>query len=616
LGNFLVVLPADDRQAEAEHVFRSGLELARVLKGQQPGQVLETEWARVASFPRRNGSAAPLVTDPASGCWLLASGTYFHADGGGIGAEAQLLRKYLSAGPERLAGDMEGFFVLLVADPRSREVVVITDLVGSCHCFAREWEGGVALSGSSLLLAGLAECRPDPVACQEFLRTGVIYEQRTIHREVRKLGPAAVYRFRGGTRTAEQRYWRITDVTPESLDGPAAVSALGEALAEVARKVATAFPRPVCDLTGGYDSRAVVAMFRTAGVPFATVVAGPPDSRDVTVAGALARLADLPHLHVPPEPPSLPRIKDALRLTDGEFDLVKYARILAIHERLAETCDISLNGSLGEVARGYWWELLFPRAGRRLPLDAATVARRRFAALPSDPSLFPPGQRLDLAAHFADVIGRTNAGLSGLPNTLQVDNVYLMLRMQRWQGRIASSTNQLWPCLQPFLCRSVLEAVLRAATQLRRRGLLIRQLLARYQPELAAWPLEQGYPALPFTWRTAYRFAPLLRSWAAKALGKLRSRLRGTGAAGAAPGSLPQRLQLWADEEVRELLNPATMRLGRLLDPPAVADFLRRSREPGFGFDGQWARLLSLEYALRVLEGARQQAPQPAACAS
>ncbi|HJT75929.1 MAG TPA: hypothetical protein VJ739_01905, partial [Gemmataceae bacterium] len=460
MSNFLVVLAADDRRAEAEQAFRSGLDFARTVKGQRPGRVLETNGAWVAAFPRRNGSGAPVVTDPSTGCWLLAAGTYFDAAGCAVGAEARLLTRFLEVGPERLTRELEGFFVLVVGDPRSRETVVITDLVGSCHCFIREWEAGVALSGSSLLLAGLGECRLDPVGCQEFLRTGIIYEDRTVYREVRKLGPASITRFRGGAGKGGRHYWRISDVTPNSLDGPAAVRALGEALVGVARKVAAAFPRAVCDLTGGYDSRALVAMFRTAGVPFTTVVAGPADSPDVTVANGLARLAGLPHLHVPPTPPSLDRLEDALRLTDGEFDLVEYARILAIHERLAERFDVSLNGSFGEVARGYWWGLLFPRAGRCLPLDATMLARCRYAAQPSDPSLFPPGQRLDLVGHFSDMIGRANAGLAGLPNCVQLDHTYLMMRMQRWQGRIASSTDQLWPCLQPFLCRSVLEPAL------------------------------------------------------------------------------------------------------------------------------------------------------------
>jgi asparagine synthase (glutamine-hydrolysing) len=613
MGNFLVVAPAEHSLAEAERLFRSGLDFARDVKGQRPGRTVETGWAFAAAFPRRNGSGGAMATDPETGSWLLTCGTWFHADGAGPGDEGRLLRRYLEVGPVRLARELEGFFVVVVGDGRTRETVVLTDVVGSCHAFAREWGNAAALSGSSLLLAGLDGSTPDPVACREFLATGIIYEDRTVHREVRKLGPAGVFRLANDARQGTQRYWRISDLEPESLDGQEAVRALGESIGAAARRVAKAFANPVCDLTGGYDSRVLVALFRTAGVRFSTTVTGPEGSPDVVVSRGLAKLAGLAHLHVPPVGRmTFDRLKDAFTLTDGEYDLVEYARILDVHQQLAGQFDVSLNGSFGEVARGYWWEVLSGRPGARGPLDAGKVARLRYAVGPYDPALFAPGDRLDLVAHFAGVIGRTNEGLTGLPETVQMDHAYLMMRMQRWQGRIGSSTNQLWPCLPPLLFRSVLEVMLRAKARLRRRSLLARRLLAEFQPEMAAYPLEHGHPALPLTWKTAHRFWPLVPHYGRKVVRKLLARVGGGGARPAAAVA-SWRQQLWGEEEVRDLLHAPTMRLAAVADPAGLADFLRRSREPGFRYDGQWARALSLEYTLRVLEGwrARQRGLQP-----
>ncbi len=85
---------------------------------------------------------------------------------------------------------------------------MITDIIGSCHCFMRSFKNAIALSGSSLLLAGLMDFNLDPVGFQEFLYTGVIYEDRTIYREVRKLGPASIFKFSEGVLKSRQRYWR------------------------------------------------------------------------------------------------------------------------------------------------------------------------------------------------------------------------------------------------------------------------------------------------------------------------------------------------------------------------------------------------------------------------
>ncbi len=66
-------------------------------------------------------------------------------------------------------------------------------------------------------------------------------------------------------------------------------------------------------------------------------------------------MAGLPHLHMPPQTGiSLDKLRQALRVNDGEYDLVEYARFLRIHQTLAQQFDGGLNGLIGEVARGFW----------------------------------------------------------------------------------------------------------------------------------------------------------------------------------------------------------------------------------------------------------------------
>jgi asparagine synthase (glutamine-hydrolysing) len=442
------------------------------------------------------------------------------------------------------------------------------------------------------------------VAFQEFLSTGVIYEDRTLFREVRKLPPASVLTFAEGRLQTSRRYWTMSDVALESRDRPEAVQALGDSLFAVVRDIGQRFSQPVCDLTGGYDSRALVAGLVTAGVSFSTTVSGPPASHDVVVSRELARMLNLPHQHIQPKPlQSFDELNEAFTFTDGEYDLVDYARVLAVHRTLSERFKISLNGSFGEVARGYWWELLFPHAGERRALDANKLARLRYAGHGFDPSLTAPADRLSLVDHFAGVVERTNAGLTGLTNTAQMDHAYLMMRMQRWQGRIASSTNQLWPVLSPFLARSVLERMLEAKVSLRRRSLLTREMLLRYQPRLAAFPLEHGYPAVPVSWRTIHRFWPLPLDLGKRAINKL-ARKAGwqRQVRGEPPYNVRARLALWKDERVRRLLDPADMRLSSLLVHPPLIKFLDQSRQEGFAFTDQWCRVLTLEHTLRAAE--------------
>jgi hypothetical protein len=278
---------------------------------------------------------------------------------------------------------------------------------------------------------------------------------------------------------------------------------------------------------------------------------------------------------------------------------------LNIHEILLQRYDVSVNGSYGGIARALWWEVLTPHIGARKKLDTKRLARSRYVLPSVDTELFPLVSRIDLADHLANAIERINEGLADFPNTVQMDHANLNMRIHRWQGRIASTTNQLWPCLSPFGLRSVLETVLQTNTRLRLRSNLVRRMLAKYQPKLADYPLDRGYPAAPVTWRNFYRFSPVVSYLGRRAFSKLKRMTFGN-ASGTktASTSLPFRLQLLQETEVQDLLNPSTIRVKRLLDPAAVTRFLARAHDYDFPFNAQWNRLLSLELTLRVLEAA------------
>ncbi len=529
---------------------------------------------------------APMHRD-SFGNRLSIAGTWFHDE---ARDEMGLLELCASRGIDAVVRGLAGFFVLAYFDARAGEAAIVTDLTGSCHAFVRELAGGTVVSTSSLELAGRSPAAIDSLAVEEYLRTGVIYEDRTLFREVRKLAPATIYRIAGGRIAERRRYWRMEEIAPDEIASGAAAERLAAALTDAAGRIGEAFAAPLCDLTGGWDSRAIAAAFLRAGVAFDATVSGPAESADVAIARRLAARAGVSLHHLEPDAPPRPaQIAEAVALTDGEYDPIEYARIVAIHRATVGRFDISVNGSYGELARGYWWELLGPGAGRPRPIDARSLAAKRYLPRTESPDLFPPGAGRDLPAHLAAVLER--AATAPL-DTAQQDQTYLEVRMQRWQGRIASATHRIRPCLSPFLLRPVLEAALRTPPRLRRNNRLMREVIARLRPDFAAEPLESGAPALPLTLRTWPRFLPALGALAAK-----------VGRRFAPPAaSASARLLLHRDEWTAALLDPATMRLGALLDRAGLAAFLAASRRPGFAFDAQWNRVLGLEIALRSLE--------------
>lgn len=608
---FFLLLFSKATQAGNQALIESLVRTGKEIRHHALLDTLITDWSHLYTAPRQNGSGQRIVRDAGSGSWLVSTGTWFFNGESGADAERKFLCRYLELGAADVVREVEGFFAIVIGDARTEEVVVITDIIGSCHTYWRRLKDGIAISDSSILLASLDDYSLDPVGCQEFLCTGVIYEDRTFYNEVKKLPPATIFRYSNGACRRRTCYWHISHLTPNNFCGKRAVEEVSDRIVTVVQNIARAYQNPVCDLTGGYDSRLLVAAFLAAGADFATTVSGPEHSQDVRVSKRIAERFHLPHFHTCHDfEPSLESLHAAHQLTDGELDVLEYARVRSTHDELSQKFDISLNGSFGEIARGYWWELPVLKSGAYRTLNVEKVAMLRFAASVYQAALFPPAQRLNLPCHFSDMIRRAISGMERYPNTMQLDQTYLSLRMQRWQGRIASSTNQIWPCLSPFMCRSVLEAMLQVEDSQRRFSRFTRCLLHHLQPELAALPLEHGYPATPISIKNFYRFWPFVSHMANRAVKRglriassvLDWRMNGNSAF-----PEPVRVRLWREPELAEILQPHHMFASHLFDTNELSKFVENSKKRIFPYDGQWWRLLSLEMTMRKIHAVKHQ---------
>lgn len=567
-----------------------------------PADQLVEPWCETLVFDREYGPKIRIERDPDSDSWIFAIGTWFHDTGHANGDEKALLDLIQANGIDRVTQGLEGFFNLVIGNGRKRQISIITDLSGGCHCYHRHLPGGIAFATSPTVLAALDTAELDPVGAQEFITTGVIYEDRSLWKDVCKLGPAEIAVCTPVRELTKHKYWRFSSLQPERYDAASGAEVVMAALKSATRRINVRFAQPLCDLTGGYDSRATIAGFLAAGIPVSTTVSGKSTSADVKISRRIAAEFNLPHKHVMSDwQPTFAGLEAAFSFTDGEYDLVEYSRVATIHRNHASHFDISVNGSFGELARGYWWELLLPNIGAATPIDARALAAKRFAAVPYDPSPLRTDSRINLVSHLTDVIRRTNSDLVGFPNTVQMDHAYYTLRMQCWQGRIGTSTNQIWPCISPFALRSVLIPVLESRWTARIRSLMVRTMLARYTPRLANIPLEHGYPAVPATVSNAYRFWPIPLHYANRAWSKV-SRLAGI--AKIDKNNANSFSTLVRDETIQELTQFRHLTNVRFIEPEALASFSKQAQQSDFGWQAQWSRFLTLEYTLLRIEAA------------
>jgi hypothetical protein len=477
MGAFLAFQPSPGAR-------ESGLAAAAEWIARAKGLASSGGGDRVAKFLRRNGSGArPAFSDRG---FLVSAGSWRHPD---LPPDdnAALLAGLAAKGANVLDG-LDGGFALAWHDGET--LTAVPDAFGRLRLYAAEAPEGVYIGTSPVALARAARCPdPDPVAAWELLATGVIYEDRSPFARVRRLVGGRRYRFRGGRPAGID----AAPLLPPRARGAAATGAdLAEACRAAIREWLPGGARPLPDLTGGLDSRLVLGFLLETGLPFDVTVTGDPGDPDVRVAAALARKLGLALRRVPRAgPPSFEAVLRAAARVEGTYDAAEYASIAAVHEPHSKLFDLSVNGSGGEVFRNYWWDE--SHLGRSAG-DAAGELVRRFAynAVPTP----LPGKR-DAAAHFREVLGRTLAGRAGDPLPALFDHAYLHLRMQCWQGAIASATNEFWPTLSPLLLARPLETLYRVPDRERLDRALLRSLLLSFPRPFHTTPLATGFTPVP-----------------------------------------------------------------------------------------------------------------------
>ena len=147
--------------------------------------------------------------------------------------------------------------------------------------------------------------------------------------------------------------------------------------------------------------------------------------------------------------------------------------------------------------------------------------------------------------------------------------------------------------------------MLRAKFRVRRFSLLVRKMLAEFHPNLAAFPLEHGYPAAPVTWTNFYRFWPVVGYYKSRILAKgarlifSNSRFLTADPMGV-EGNGTSRLKR-PDEELRDLLCLRATDLQAVIEPSILRGRLAREGN-SLNLSKEEKRLVTLEYTLRTLK--------------
>ncbi len=393
------------------------------------------------------------------------------------------------------------------------------DATGLAHWFVWQGDGIAAIASTATAIARAFGLPVDTAALGGLALAGAMIGDDSAVAGVKKLkaGEAAA--------VADGR------LTLRALP-PASVLASGpDAIPAATARLLAAFPAAELELSGGWDSRMILASIPLAARRGRTgLTIGRPGDPDVVVGARLAAASGMIH-----------DVADPGRLAD--LDAEAFTALLATAAARDDYASNPLDrgvinfinaarvpkprftGQNGEILRGFYYP------GQPLAaIPCQNLAKRvtDWRIISNDvvsASLFAPGWLADMRATAARRIEALLLEPGDGTWAAALDRFYLEQRMQRWCGTSVSAALGLRPVLLPFFDADVL-ALARATPAAAKAGSRFAAAeITRMDAALGAIALDSGLtPAAVAAGGLAVRTA-MARKFAAKAVAKVRQKL-------------------------------------------------------------------------------------------
>ncbi|MFP5396835.1 MAG: asparagine synthase-related protein [Gammaproteobacteria bacterium] len=444
------------------------------------------EWLHCGLLARPDGSFAQRHDDESVTVLL---GGYVSAStraGGGPpdNAAGDVARLYLDEGPAAFTR-LRGSFAGVVVDRRSHEALVFTDRQGSHPVFtAGSLAEGLHLAPEAKPLARMRAARAaiDPLAVGEFLVRGCCYASSTLFADVRSLGQAAVFRIgTGGTR--EHRYWTPRFDGSSDASRTELLAELDALLEQATRRLLAVLPEPALLLSGGVDSRLMLAYLLRCGrrLPSYAYRVEPSAGEDHLIAQQLADHAGLAH-----QPFVIP--------IDG-FASDAVTETLAADGRV-QICDAPSNRwtHIGQRHRAMFiGDESFGWKGEPADLAGALdiVGWWNIDVSPRVCDVLRPSSLTAIRDGIARTLEATTAALRSTHPVGMKDELYYRERVANLLNGFSARRLAVCEQARPLLDEDVVDFFTRVPHALRLDKRLARDLLADRFPDLAALPYSR-----------------------------------------------------------------------------------------------------------------------------
>lgn len=389
-------------------------------------------------------------------------------------------------------GALRGNFALFVhaGDP----VWLLNDALGLVRVYASE-------DGCFFCTSWLANCayldrvELDEVAAIEYVLLGAVHSPGSVVRDIGSLPLGKAFDL--GCRCTRSRF-SIAAEAPGFGSLDEAVGSVAEHLRRVFAEIAHAFPGAVtAALSGGFDSRLIVAGLLAAGVHPHLFVYGSAASPDVAVAKVVADsmgiaidVVDKDVINRGLPPPDVDSLEQSALFFDGLPTDGVYDPGADRQTRLQQTAggSIALNGGGGEIFRNFFH--LPDRA-----FTAADVVRSFYRGF--SPKVFRdraglPRYQACLTASMQELPGIVAASDDKLARS-QIELLYPLFRCHYWMAANNTVGVRHGYYATPLVDLESVRVARRVPLRWKNAGVFQSRLIAELQPDIAAQASAYGF---------------------------------------------------------------------------------------------------------------------------
>jgi asparagine synthase (glutamine-hydrolysing) len=368
-----------------------------------------------------------------------------------------LLNAFEGNNLERLLNEIDGVFSGILYDRSSQRLILVTDRLGMQPLFVGEDYPFFYFTTELKTLLGCKGFTPvmDADMMQCFLDTGQFLGEKTWFRGVRLLPAAtmAVFSIRERIWVSEKRYWTWASIRPLRVEWQEAVEETGRLLKAAIQKRCRLSGNEGLLLSGGLDSRAVLAAF-PEDVDIISFTVGHSEAKESAIAEMAAKARGVKHIRLDMTVESWfeGRLKSVWQ-TEGQCSFLHH-HYTAFEGIFRANASAAWEGFIGDLVMGGSW---IQNPGKRI---SSRSAQRRFGKW----------------AEFAD----PSSAFFDFPSE---DPFWIDTRCRRFTNIGMAWLEQELPAQRPFIDKELIDFIYGLPDAYRMHNKLYSEVLLRFFPK-------------------------------------------------------------------------------------------------------------------------------------